>query len=71
MTTLYIILGVVLVIGILIGLVVWLSGRSAKAKAEKAYADASNDMSREARQIDDDVRRASDSDLDRELRGDR
>lgn len=70
MTSLYIWGGVLVGFFGLIGILVLVVKLGAKAKAEKAYEQAANEMSREARQIDDRVRRASDDTLDRELRGD-
>lgn len=70
MTTLYLVIGFVALGGFALWLAVKISYRRGRSEERAKAAEASHKAGKEAGKIDDDVRKMSEADLDRELRGD-
>ena len=51
--------------------IIWLARREGRASAQREAAEAGVDEARKANEIDEDVARTDNSDLDHELRGDK
>lgn len=64
-------LGLVLVAVVAIGMGLWIAERRGRAKAERDFARASADRAKDRNEIDTEVSRLPDADLDRRLRGDK